>query len=109
MLGAAVMLLTASLNSQPEVSERAGEIQRARTVMEQITREVRQGSQVFVGSATQLTLITYVDKASCGGETATTAIQCRVDYTCASGSCTRTESQPNGTGGGAGVEVVAGL
>ena len=61
----------------------------ARTVMEQITREVRQGSQVFVGSATQLSLITYVDKASCGGETATTAIQCRVDYSCVSGACVR--------------------
>jgi type II secretory pathway pseudopilin PulG len=109
VLGAAVTLLTASLNSQPEVSERAGEIQRARTVMEQMTREVRQGSQVFVGSATQLSLITYVDKASCGGETATTAIQCRVDYSCVSGACTRTESQPDGSGSAPGVEVVSGL
>ena len=109
VLGAAVMLLTASLNSQPEVSDRAAEIQRARTVMEQITREVRQGSQVFLGSATQLSLITYVDKSSCGGEPATTAIQCRVDYSCVSGACTRTESQPDGTGSAAGVEVVAGL
>ena len=41
--------------------------------------------------------------------TATTAIQCRVDYSCVSGACTRTESQPDGTGTAPGVEVVSGL
>jgi Tfp pilus assembly protein PilW len=107
--GVGVMLLTASVNTQPEVSERAGEIQRARSVMEQITREVRQGSHVFSGSATQLTLITYVDKASCGGESATSAIQCRVEYSCEAGACTRTERNPNGSGTAAGVQVVSGL
>jgi Tfp pilus assembly protein PilW len=107
--GIGVTLLTASVNSQPEVSERAGEIQRARTVMEQITREVRQGSHVFTGSTSQLTLITYVDKASCGGAAATTAIQCRVDYSCSSGTCTRTERNPNGSGSATGREVVSGL
>jgi prepilin-type N-terminal cleavage/methylation domain-containing protein len=109
VLGAAVTVFSTAARSQPRVSERAGDIQRARTVIEQITRELRQGSMVTTASATQLSILTYVDKGSCGGATATTAIQCLVDYTCTAGACTRTERNPDGTGTAAGVQVVAGL
>ena len=109
VLGAAVAVFATAARSHPRVSERAGDIQRARTAIEQITRELRQGSMVTNASATQLTILTYVDKGSCGGATATSAIQCLVDYSCTAGACTRTERNPDGTGTALGVQVVAGL
>jgi Tfp pilus assembly protein PilW len=109
VVGGAVAAFAVSARSQPRVSDRAGDIQHARSTIEQLTREVRQGSLVTSASATQLSVLTYVDKASCGGPTATTAIQCRVDYTCESGACTRAERNPDGSGSSAAVQVVSGL
>ena len=76
--------------------------------MERIVREVHQGSVVKTATASQLSLITYVDTTCAGGATAT-AVVCRVTYSCASGACTRTLSNPDGTGSGSPVQVVNGL
>jgi Tfp pilus assembly protein PilW len=109
VVGGAVAAFAVSAKSQPRVSDRAGDIQHARSTIEQLTRELRQGSTVTSASATQLSIVTYVDKATCGGPTAGTAIQCQVDYTCTAGACTRVERNPDGSGGSAPVQVVSGL
>jgi Tfp pilus assembly protein PilW len=109
VVGGAVAAFAVSARSQPRVSDRAGDVQHARSTIEQLTRELRQGSTVTSASANQLSIVTYVAKASCGGPTASTSIQCQVDYTCTGDSCTRSERNPDGSGSGTPVQVVTGL
>jgi prepilin-type N-terminal cleavage/methylation domain-containing protein len=46
VIGGAVQAFTASMSDQPRLQSQAAGIQQARTTMEQITRELRQGSTV---------------------------------------------------------------
>jgi prepilin-type N-terminal cleavage/methylation domain-containing protein len=109
VIGAAVTAFTAAIQSQPRVNSETGAIQQARTVMERITRELRQGSTVPSATSSQLSIVTLVHSASCGGPGSNTAISCRVNYSCAAGACTRTEAKPDGTLPGPTVQVVSGL
>jgi Tfp pilus assembly protein PilW len=109
VLGIGVMLLILAVRAEPRLSERAASIQQGRALMERLTREVRQGATVSVATPERLVFATFVKRASCGGPTAATAIQCQVEYSCTSGACSRTERNTNGTGGGAPVQLVEGL
>jgi prepilin-type N-terminal cleavage/methylation domain-containing protein len=109
VIGGAVTAFTSTMNSQPRIATQAAGIQQARTTMEQITRELRQGSTVPSATASQLSIVTYVNSATCGGAHASTSIQCRVTYSCSSGACTRTEAKPDGTSPGPAVTVASGL
>jgi prepilin-type N-terminal cleavage/methylation domain-containing protein len=109
VIGAAVTAFTAAIGSQPRVESQAGAIQQARTTMEQITRELRQGSSVPSATASQLSVVTFVHSATCGGAASNTAISCRVTYSCSSGTCSRTEAKPDGTLPGPSRQVVSGL
>jgi prepilin-type N-terminal cleavage/methylation domain-containing protein len=110
VIGGAVQVVTASLNNQPRVTSRANQIQQARVTMERMVRELRQGASVpTTPTASQLSIVTYVGSATCGGASGNTAIQCRVTYACSSGNCTRTEAKPDGTSPGPAVQVVSGL
>jgi len=104
--GAMIVLQTA-VRTQPEVSERAAQIQEGRTMIERISRELRQGDSVTGATTTSLSIHTLVDSASCGGAPAQTAIPCWVTYACSGGTCSRTEH--DGSGGGSASEVVSGL
>ena len=106
VIGAAVTAMTVGVNSQPRLNSQAASVQQARTTMERITRELRQGSSVPNATASQLSIVTYVNSATCGGTAAASAIACRATYTCA---CSRTEAKPDGTAPGPAVEVVSGL
>lgn len=109
VIGGAVMAFTSSMNNQPRLQSEAVGIQQARTTMERITRELRQGSTVPSATASQLSIVTYVNSTTCGGAHASSSIQCRVTYACSSGVCTRTEAKPDGTSPGAALKVVSGL
>lgn len=109
VLGTGVMVFSASVRTQPGLQERGGSVQQARTSTERLIREVRQGSEVLVADSHQLSLLTYVDSVICGGTSGSTAIQCRVTYTCTAGSCTRVEALPNGSSPGPAETVVTGL
>lgn len=109
VVGAAISVLLASLASQPRASAHTSPVQSARTSMDQMTRELRQGLSVPTATASQLSVITYVDEATCGGASATTAIPCRVTYTCSAGACTRSVAPPSGGASGPSVRVVNGL
>ena len=107
--GVAMTMLNASVSRQPEISERAAQIQQGRVLIERITRELRQGETVSSATSSGLEIVTYVDSATCGGGSSPTAIVCEVLYSCGSTSCTRTEREPNATSGGSTETVVSGI
>jgi type II secretory pathway pseudopilin PulG len=106
LLSVATMTFTTGLKSQPRLTERANDVQQARTTVERITRELRQGWSVPTASPAQLSILTYVQSATCGGATSNSSRACRVTYTCSSASCSRVEANPDGTSAGA-AETVA--
>jgi prepilin-type N-terminal cleavage/methylation domain-containing protein len=109
VIGAGVMMFTAAVQSQPKASARLAKVRTARTVSEQIVRELRQGSTATATSS-QLSILTYVHRSVCGGGAAGSAsIQCQVTYTCTAGACSRIEAQPSGASPGAARQVVTGL
>jgi Tfp pilus assembly protein PilW len=109
VIGAATLIFMVGVRDQPRLTARDAQIQQARFTMEQIVRELRQGSTVYTATSSQLAFLTYVKSATCGGAKATTAIPCRVTYTCTSGTCTRTERNPDGSGTSTATTVVTGL
>lgn len=109
VVGIAVFLFTAGNAREPGIASRSFQIQQGRTVAERIVREVRQASFVSTASPSTLTMVTYVDRQSCGGPQGSTAIACQVTYSCAAGACSRTERNTDGTGSAAASQVVAGL
>ena len=54
VIGGAVMAFTASIRSQPQIDAQAHAIAQARTTMERIVRELRQGSTISNASTSQL-------------------------------------------------------
>jgi prepilin-type N-terminal cleavage/methylation domain-containing protein len=109
IVGVSATVFGAALQSQPGLTARDTGISHARTTMERLTRELRQGASVSTATSTQLAFVTYVHSATCGGAPASTAIACRVTYSCGSSSCTRREARPDGTSPGPTVTVVSGL
>lgn len=110
VIGGGVASFTTGVRSEPRISGRAYDIQQARTTMERISRELRQGSDVRVATASSLEVVTYVPRAECGSPEIGSALKCSVTYTCGEGSCTRTERDPNSLPGtGSPATVVSGL
>ncbi len=105
VIGGGVMMFTAGIRSQPRVDTQAAAIQQARTSMERMIRELRQGSSVPTANGSTLAVVTYVRDATCGATTP----MCRVTYTCAAGTCTRAVAHPDGTSPGPAVRVVQGI
>jgi prepilin-type N-terminal cleavage/methylation domain-containing protein len=111
VLGAAVMVFTAGVHSQLRADSQSAAVQHARTTMERLVRELRQGSGLVPGTtptSTQLSFITYVH-STCTGATSSAATVCSVTYTCNGGTCTRRVAKADGTAPGAAVKVVTGL
>jgi prepilin-type N-terminal cleavage/methylation domain-containing protein len=117
VLGAAVTVFTASIGSQPMIDKRAAQIDQARSMSARVTQELRQGSNASSADPSQLMVLTYVPRTSCGGSTVGPDIRCRVFYSCtqsgATASCTRIECPPAllapGTGCGPTTTVLTGL
>ncbi|MGI9021183.1 MAG: PilW family protein [Solirubrobacterales bacterium] len=109
LIGSSVGVFTTSLRSEPRTSDRSSQVQEARTFAESISRELRQGWGAPVAGPSQLSILTYVKRATCAGSAAGPAIPCRVTYTCVTGTCSRVAANPDGTGAGAAVRVVEGL
>jgi prepilin-type N-terminal cleavage/methylation domain-containing protein len=110
VMGAGVLMFTAAVQSQPKASARLDKVQDARTTSERIVRELRQGSEVLIATSDQLSILTWVPKATCGASAADPN-ECwsTVTYTCTAGTCTRVEAQPDGTDEGPARTVVSGL
>lgn len=112
VVSAALTLIPMTLQNEERVRDKAGAVQEGRTLVERLTRELRQGSAV-VGTPTASTLSfsTYVHRASCGGAySSAAAIQCRITYSCGTaGTCTRTERNLDGSGTAPAQTLVTGL
>ena len=93
------MLVTVAVQGQPRISERAGQLQQGRVMLERISRELRQGDEVTNATSTGLRIHTYIDGADCDG-TPGEPTACWVTYACTATSCTRTPD-----GGGAEIVV----
>ena len=106
VVGVGVTVLTTAGRSQPAQAKRGTAIQQSRNTMERLTREIRQGSTVYSSTASQLSLLTYVHSPTCGSTAVGPSIQCKVTYTCTSGTCRRVEAPPPGSAGSAGSPVV---
>ncbi len=109
VVGGALTMFVGAIRSEPRTTSKVAAIQQARTTVERITRELRQGLETPTATSSQLAIVTYVKASSCGGVAASTAIPCRVTYTCSSGKCTRVVAQPNGSAPGPAVQVASGL
>jgi Tfp pilus assembly protein PilW len=106
---ASATLVVSMVRASPAVGERAGQVQQGRTLLETITRELRQGETILSSSSSQLSVLTYVRSASCGGAESSGALLCRVDYACTTNSCTRTERSPTGNETGTTTTAVEGI
>ena len=110
VMGGMIMVV---VRAQPQLAERSAQIQSGRTMIERLTRELREGSGLVEASGSSLSFLTFVRTQACGSSeppasSAVPAIQCRVRYTCTAGTCRRTESTPGGPEG-APVTLVEGL
>ena len=114
VLGAGTVMFTSGVRDQPQISDRAAQIQQARVLTERLTRELRQGSNASSVNPSQLMILTYEPRTACGGTTVGPDIRCRVFYNCTTaGTCSRTECPPTllvpATGCGPTTTVVSGL
>lgn len=113
LMGAVVTVLIGALRAQPKLSTSATNIQTARYVLDRMTRELRNGISVAEAKTTTVSFETYVRSSSCGSKTPLAAtspsIKCQVRYTCESGTCKRTETQPGVLTGGTPLTMVRGL
>lgn len=113
VIGAAFTMFATAIHSQPRDTTKIAAMQQARTTLDRITRELRQGLEVVPSAptptASQLAIVTYVKQATCGGVAASASIPCRVTYTCSGTTCTRVVAQPNGSAPGTAVTVASGL
>jgi type II secretory pathway pseudopilin PulG len=115
LVGAASAMLISAVRSQPTLSEKAQNVSTARYVLERMTREIRNGIQVYPGaSGSKVEFETQVRRTECGGDVETDesagAIQCRVTYSCTTTACTRTETAPPVPGSsGTPTTLVSGL
>jgi len=98
LIGVAGSLLLAPLRQQPTLEAKSADIQKARWVLERMTREIRNGISVDESSDSSVSFEAYVRQATCGGSEALAAeappIRCELTYSCAGEACTRTEAAP---------------
>lgn len=112
VVGGALTMFVGAIRSEPRTASKVAAIQQARTTIDRITRELRQGVEIpddVPSSASRLAIITYVKAANCGGPPASTSIPCRVTYECEAGACTRFVAQPDGSAPGPEVQIAGGL
>jgi type II secretory pathway pseudopilin PulG len=96
--GAAVSMFISTIHDQSRITNSANQVGEARIALRKMTDDIRQGSSVTTGSATELKLKTYLHAATCAGSpsVSATAIQCTVTYKClketskSTYECTRT-------------------
>jgi type II secretory pathway pseudopilin PulG len=100
ILGAVGSLVVSAMRDQPQISERAQNIDTARWALERLTREIRDGIAVDPAhaKAEEVSFRTYVRHSTCGGATmlpsGSPSIVCQVTYRCTTTRCSRIEAEP---------------
>ena len=109
VLAAGFTLLQVVIRTEPAIQDSNTSIQQGQIAAERMARELRQTYDVNSASANSLSVDTYIQTASnCSGGAGTTAVQCRVVYSCTANSCTRTVSEVNGANAST-ATVITGL
>jgi prepilin-type N-terminal cleavage/methylation domain-containing protein len=107
VVGIATTVFVAAVKSQPNLTTRGNSVSTARVTAERLVRELRQGRTVYTATASSLSFLTHLYNQSCGSASGGF---CRVTYTCSpSGSCTRVQARPDGSGAGTAATVISGL
>jgi prepilin-type N-terminal cleavage/methylation domain-containing protein len=112
VIGAALVVFVGGVRSQPRAASKAAALEQARVTVDQITRELRQGLEISSGTtptASQLSVVTYVKAAACGGPARGASIPCRVTYSCSGESCARVVAAPDGSAPGPSEQIATGL
>jgi type II secretory pathway pseudopilin PulG len=113
LLGAVGAMLISAVRQQPNVSERSQSVTTARVVLERMTREIRNGLQVYEASPSKVAFETQVRRTACGAggeeDPEDPAIHCRVTYSCSTSACVRFETLPDVAATGGGAVLVTGL
>lgn len=113
VLAIAVPLMTTSMRSEPELREKAANVQTARVVLDRLTREIREGVSVVTSTPSTFAFRTYTRRSTCGGTailpSGAPPMLCRVTYACASTTCTRSEAREDGSAPGPAVQFITGL
>lgn len=117
LVGAAGSMLISAVKSQPKLSEKSQAITTARYVLERMTREIRNGLEVYEASGSKVAFKTQLRRTTCGGEALSSptapSIQCKVIYQCSTTTiteCTRTVAAPTPEATGAtSTTIVSGL
>jgi type II secretory pathway pseudopilin PulG len=114
VLLAAFPIIDGASNTEGRVQQAALSVGDARVFSDQILRDLRPA--YFVEpfySSTRLAVDTYIRTTACGSGIPSPSdqapIKCRVTYSCSVDSCTRQETNPDGSGGGPIDTAVSGL
>jgi type II secretory pathway pseudopilin PulG len=98
VMGGVVILLIGAMRSQPRIDQQTGNVQKARWVLERMTREIRNGIRVDEPTASTIHFEAYVRHATCGGTTdlgpTVAPKKCEITYACSGSTCTRIETVP---------------
>lgn len=108
LAAAGMAILSVATRAQPRTSERASDLQLGRALIETLTRDLRQGQGIAAPVPSGLQVLTYVEGASCSGSGSGTSF-CRVTYSCSSTACTRSISNPDGSGATTPKQVATGI
>jgi prepilin-type N-terminal cleavage/methylation domain-containing protein len=112
IVAAAMAMLISAVRDQKKVTERSDQVGQARAVSEQMVSELRQGVKLETREKSKVVFLTYVHTTACtsaptGG---TSAIQCRVTYTCVTGgTCTKSVLNADGSGTARTTTLVTGI
>jgi hypothetical protein len=109
IVGAATAMLITALQRQGQVTQGADQVGDARTAVEKMVTQVRQGvvgtaSVTNTATTSTLQMETYVD-TRCGTTSVSTGTKCKVVFQCASEICSRT----TGTGTTSTERIVSGV
>lgn len=103
VVGGATSMLISAVRQQPEQQQQAQRISTARFQLERMTREIRNGTSITTAGSSSVSFVARVRRTACGGAPPTSAstpsIECQIVYSCATTSCTRTETAVGATGG----------
>ncbi len=112
LVGASTAMLISAVKNQPALSKKSQNVTTARWQLERIVREIRNGVVIRQATPTQVSFVARIPRTACGGTPSApgqTAIRCQVTYTCATGSCTRTEATEAGVAAGSPTTALTGI
>ena len=113
VMGGVVILLIGALRAQPRIDDQSTNVQTARAVLGQMTREIRNGIRIEQPTTSSaVSFQAFVRHATCGStvplDSSAAPKRCEITYSCSGTTCRRLEALP-GVTTGTGVLLVSGI